>query len=70
MLRERGGDVKDDYKWRKKGDWWDLYIEEQAGVLEKLRQRGYRAEFAVGLDAALDIITEYLGEPEKQEVEF
>ena len=43
---------------------------EQADVLEKLRQRGYFAAFAVGYDEAINMITTYLGEPIKQEVEF
>lgn len=53
--------LKGDYKLRKKGDWWDLHTEEQAKVLEGLRQRGYRAEFAVGLEEAKKLIDEYLG---------
>lgn len=36
-------------------------ISEQAEVLEKLRERGYCAEFAVGFDEAKRIIDEYLG---------
>lgn len=48
-------------KIRKVGDWWDKHIEEQAETLEKLRQRGYKAEFAVGFEQAKKIIDEYLG---------
>ncbi len=48
----------------------DKHIREQADVLYKLRQAGYCAEFAIGYDHAISIITDYLGEPEKQEVEF
>ena len=36
-------------------------FEEQAKVLETLRQKGYRAEFAVGIFEATDLIDEYLG---------
>lgn len=36
------------------------HIREQADVLYGLRQRGYRAEFAVGLDEAQKIISNYL----------
>lgn len=48
----------------------DKHLKEQADVLYKLRQAGYCAEFAIGYDHAISIITEYLGELEKQEVEF
>ena len=48
----------------------DKHLKEQADVLYKLRQAGYCAEFAIGYDHAISIITDYLGEPEKQEVEF
>ena len=47
-------------KIRKAGDWWDLHIEEQAEMLKKLRERGYKAEFAVGFEEAKQIIDEYL----------
>lgn len=53
--------LKGEFKLRKKGDWWDLHTEEQALMLEQLRQRGYCAEFAVGFDEAKRIIDEYLG---------
>lgn len=46
---------------KKNGDWATEHIAEQAEVLEKLRQRGYCAEFAVGFDGAKRIIDEYLG---------
>lgn len=46
---------------KKNGDWATEHIAEQAEVLEKLRQRGYCAEFAVGFDEAKRIINEYLG---------
>ncbi len=48
----------------------DKHLKEQADVLYKLRQAGYCAEFAIGYDHAISIITDYLGEPKKQEVEF
>lgn len=48
----------------------DKHTKEQADVLYKLRRAGYCAEFAIGHDHAISIITDYLGEPEKQEVEF
>lgn len=52
--------LKGETKIRKKGDWWDKHIEEQAGMLEKLRQAGYRAEFGIGLDECKKIIDGYL----------
>lgn len=52
--------LKGDTKLRKAGDWWDLHIEEQAGMLEKLREKGYKAEFAVGFEEAKNIIDQYL----------
>lgn len=45
---------------KRNGDWASDHIAEQARVLEKLRVRGYCAEFAVGFDMAKKIIDEYL----------
>lgn len=42
------------------------HYQEQAEMLEKLRSNGYIAEFAVGYDEAIKIITEYLGKPNPQ----
>jgi hypothetical protein len=36
------------------------HIREQAEMLERLRQRGYAAHFAIGFDQARKIIDEYL----------
>lgn len=52
--------LKGETKIRKKGDWFDKHIEEQAEMLEKLRARGYKAEFGVGLEECKKIIDEYL----------
>ena len=38
----------------------DQHLEEQAEMLEKLRARGYRAEFGVGFEGCKKIIDEYL----------
>ncbi len=46
---------------KKNGEWATPHIAEQADVLQKLRERGYCAEFAVGFDEAKKIIDEYLG---------
>lgn len=46
------------------------HYREQAEMLEKLRLNGYIAEFAVGYDEAIKIITDYLGEPNPQTGKF
>ena len=46
------------------------HYHEQAEMLEKLRSNGYVAEFSVGYDQAIKIITDYLGKPKHKEVEF
>lgn len=46
---------------KRDGDWATLHIAEQAEMLEKLRQQGYVAEFAVGFEEAKAIIDDYLG---------
>lgn len=38
----------------------DQHLQEQMVMLEKLRRRGYRAEFATGFDETKKIIDEYL----------
>ena len=46
---------------KKNGEWASDHIAEQAEILERLRFRGYVAEFAVGFDEAKEIINNYLG---------
>ncbi|MDO4902356.1 MAG: hypothetical protein Q4A21_02235 [bacterium] len=46
------------------------HIEEQAKMLEKLRNKGYSASFACGFDEAIMLIHAYLGEPKEKKVEF
>ncbi len=46
---------------KKNGEWTTEHIAKQAEVLQKLRERGYCAEFGVGFDEAKEIIDEYLG---------
>lgn len=46
---------------KKNGEWASDHIAEQAKMLKLLTIRGYKAEFAVGIDEALEIIDEYLG---------
>ena len=38
----------------------DEHIQEQAVMIDRLRSRGYKAEFAIGFDQAKKIIDEYL----------
>lgn len=38
----------------------DKHLEEQAEMLERLRARGYKAEFGVGIENCKKIINEYL----------
>ena len=45
---------------KKNGDYASEHIKEQAELLEKLRERGYAAEFACGFDEAKTIIDRYL----------
>jgi len=46
------------------------HYKEQAEMLKKLRSNGYAADFVVGYDQAIQIITDYLGEPKPKKVEF
>lgn len=46
---------------KKNGEWASNHIREQAEVLEQLREKGYKAEFAVGFEEAISLIDEYLG---------
>ena len=55
----RGRIIERDYKIRLKGDWSSLHIEKQAQRIVELREAGYLAMFAVGLDKAKEIIAWY-----------
>lgn len=46
---------------KKNGEWASEHIAEQYDVLDRLRFRGYKAEFAVGWDEAINLIDDYLG---------
>ena len=46
------------------------HIEEQAEMLEKLRNGNYYAEFAIGYKDAIEQIHEYLGKPNPQTGKF
>ena len=45
---------------KKDGSWRTPHIAEQAEMLEKLRQAGYKAEFGIGFEGCKKIIDEYL----------
>lgn len=45
---------------KKNGEWASEHIAEQAEMLEGLRGKGYKAEFAVGFEQAKQIIDDYL----------
>lgn len=45
---------------RKDGEWATTHVAEQADVLDRLRDLGYAAEFAVGFDQAKMMIDTYL----------
>lgn len=52
---------KDGTRLKKKNDEWATpHIAEQAETLEKLREKGYKAEFAVGFEEAKQMIDNYL----------
>lgn len=45
---------------KRNGEWATEHIAEQANILEMLRARGYRAEFARGFEEAKGLIDDYL----------
>lgn len=45
---------------KKDGSWRTPHIAEQAEMLEKLRQAGYKAEFGIGFEGCKKIIDDYL----------
>ena len=51
---------------KRNGEWASDHIAEQANMLKLLTIRGYKADFAVGIDEALEIIDEYLGGRKKE----
>lgn len=55
-----------DYKIRKKGDWYDMHIEEQAKYMSRLAKKGYFCRFAVGIDAAKQVVDWYLDRKPQQ----
>ena len=55
-LKKEGTRIK-----KRNGEWASEHIKEQAIVLYELQNRGYKADFAIGLDQAINLIDEYLG---------
>lgn len=45
---------------KKNGDWASDHIAEQSEMLKMLRMRGYCAEFAIGAEDAIELITDYM----------
>lgn len=54
-LKKEGVRIK-----KKNGEWANDHIDKQAEMLERLRFRGYRAEFAVGFDEARKLLESYM----------
>jgi hypothetical protein len=48
----------------------NLHIQEQYYMLEKLNKIGYWADFAIGIDDAIEKIDHYMGKPENVGLEF
>ena len=48
---------------KKNGTWASDHIQEQENMIQKLRRRGYKAEFAIGLDQLLTQIKYYMSLP-------
>ncbi len=46
---------------KRDGDFASEHIAEQDAVLRELNEKGYKAEFAIGFEQALNLIDDYLG---------
>lgn len=46
---------------KQNGEWASSHIAEQNIMLNELSNKGYKAEFAIGFEQALDLIDDYLG---------
>ncbi len=53
---------------KKNGEWANDHIAEQYDVLDRLEFRGYKACFAVGFNEAIEIIDDYLGKKEDNDI--
>ena len=60
MRRDGTTQRQDDYKVRLKGDWANIHYEEQAAMLQRLRDLGYFADFAIGFDEFQAIVDRYM----------
>lgn len=70
VTKRNGRVIERDYKIRKKGDWATLHIEKQASRMVELREAGYLAMFAVGLEKSKEIICWYFDVPYAKTVEM
>lgn len=55
-LKREGARLK-----KQNGEWASSHIAEQNIMLSELSNKGYKAEFAIGFEQALDLIDDYLG---------
>ena len=55
-LKREGARLK-----KQNGEWASSHIAEQNIMLNELSNKGYKAEFAIGFEQALDLIDDYLG---------
>lgn len=55
-LKREGSRLK-----KQNGEWASSHIAEQNIMLSELSNKGYKAEFAIGFEQALDLIDDYLG---------
>lgn len=55
-LKREGSRLK-----KQNGEWASSHIAEQNIMLNELSNKGYKAEFAIGFEQALDLIDDYLG---------
>ena len=53
---------------KKNGDFASEHIKEQFMLLDQLRFRGYRADFAIGFDEAKKLIDDYLSKGGKNDI--
>lgn len=74
VIKRNGKVIERDYKVRLKGDWVSLHVERQAKRIRELRDAGYCAVFAVGLQKFKEIVCWYfemeMPPEENAELEF
>lgn len=65
-----GSRAKNRFKSKDGGEYKTEHLMEQADYLYDLRHEGYKADFAIGFDDAIQQIKDYLGNPHTEKVEF